>query len=67
MLLDIFNALTSIVNFIQMEWSHVLQFFDILGESVGFIPKTLTYLPSFSVGFVSVAVSILFVRKIINR
>lgn len=67
MLSNIFTALKSIVDFIQMEWSHVVSFFGILGQSLTAIPKFLTYIPLFAVPFVSVGISVLFVRKIINR
>lgn len=67
MLSDIFTSLKSIVDFIQMEWSHVVSFFGIVGESMSALPKFLTYLPLFLVPFISVGISILFVRKIINR
>lgn len=67
MLSDIYNALVSIVNFIKMEWEHVVDFFQFLGESMTYMPKFFSYLPSFFVPFASLLVTILFVKLIVNR
>lgn len=67
MLADILINLNGIVDFIKMEWGHVLEYVNNVVNAGQRLEDVTAYLPPFLLPVVGSAVSILIVRRIINR
>lgn len=67
MLSNIFNAIKSIIDFVGMQWQHIVSFVQNLFGAGAKLLLFMTYLPLFLVPFVSAAISIFVVRRILNR
>lgn len=67
MLADIHAYIVTIGDWFALEWSHAVDYL----QSIVSLPEELTnlytYIPSFLVPFIASFVSILIVRKVINR
>lgn len=67
MLADILVNLNGIVDFIKLEWGHILEYIENVVTAGQRFNDVTSYLPSFLLPVVGSAVSILIVRRIVNR
>lgn len=67
MLADIHAYITTVGQWFAVEWSHAVDYLHSIISLPEELTNLYTYLPSFFIPFVASFVSILIVRKVINR
>lgn len=67
MLSDILIDLNGIVDFISLQWQHVLSFLNTVISVPDQLEQFVSYLPSFALPFFSAGIGILIVRRIVGR